>query len=538
MDDTIIRPPDQIAAGGTAQPTEQGGIIDALRSRGPMPQAALANIMQPPMQANIGLAAGSGSLAALPGGAGVGANPYLSGVNQQNKDQFYQQLNMQREQRARQAQQDQRADREFARNQAMLTIEEGVLSKMDPSSPLYPKVAGDYAKQLSQFTGNPLYGQLGSDIATKKLAPEEANEILAQAKTGMSPELITQLHPNIPPARIKGLLTADPKMMERWGVENEEARQTRILKIKEEQGKAFDSQHKEVGRGTVQGDYASERFRQLRNKPIVLMDDNNPEDVAALTQAVQYGKGMAIADEKSKREFEEHKIELRAQVAADKAERAADRRTNEQVLPGQWIDKQTKTLHPVTKAEFMAERDRYRNIGASEEQMFTNTTTALQMTHRIADLIPDLLGSHGMEQVRRGLSGQASKQLRNDPNWAEFFNLVNESNIELARVVGGSGQLRVSVLDSLKEAGLKGWETKDVGHRILGTIENSINNRRNSIISGGDVNAMQRYSPSSRESTQSPGPLNPFAGMPDGQPLQGSDGHLYVLKGGQPVLVK
>src|SRR6266702_855140 len=156
MDD--IKPVDQVAAGGTAQPQDQGGMLDALRSRGPVPQQALANIMQPQPGPNMGSAIGSGALAGLAGQAGQ--NPYLAQQAQGAKDAFYQQLNAQREQRAQKAQQDRQYERQ---NDMAFKVSEELARSSDPaakaagwqnikrlSGPLGVKIPDDVIQSLSR----------------------------------------------------------------------------------------------------------------------------------------------------------------------------------------------------------------------------------------------------------------------------------------------------------------------------------------------------------------------------------------------------
>ena len=89
----------------------------------------------------------------------------------------------------------------------------------------------------------------------------------------------------------------------------------------------------------------------------------------------------------------------------------------------------------------------------------------------------------------------------------------------------------MTVLERLTEAGLKGWETGNVGHRILGTIETSIWNRRQSIINGGMTQGMRQYGASPREtSLANPGgpPATPGPRIvisPDGKRRQLAPGY-------------
>lgn len=153
-DDTLPRPADQVAAGGTAQPADAGGILSALRSLGTPPQAALQNIMGP--APNMGSAFGSGVLSALAGQPGQ--NPYLAQQAQQQKDAFYQQLNAQRLQ-------DQRADRQLRQNEFNLKLADGLLESPDEAT----RQAGAQAKlRIMQQAGLPASPNLLKGMATKR----------------------------------------------------------------------------------------------------------------------------------------------------------------------------------------------------------------------------------------------------------------------------------------------------------------------------------------------------------------------------------
>src|SRR5689334_5110821 len=133
MEDEIVRPPDQVASGGMPAPPDTGSMVDALRSNG-TPPAALSHIMQAPVypQANVGSAIGSGGLSAM--GGHPGANPYLSGLQQQQTSLFYQQLNQQYQKLAVEKQRAAEEDRAFRKNATTLNIEKGVLDSL-PEGP-------------------------------------------------------------------------------------------------------------------------------------------------------------------------------------------------------------------------------------------------------------------------------------------------------------------------------------------------------------------------------------------------------------------
>lgn len=157
--------------------------------------------------------------------------------------------------------------------------------------------------------------------------------------------------------------------------------------------------------------------------------------------------------------------------------------------PGEWIDSQGHEITTPTKRDIKDNPGRYHKLNSSEATMYYNTATALRMVDDAGAIVEKVLASKSPENLARGLEGKAAEQLRNDPDWGEFFQLMTETNVELARVVGGSGQLRTTVVNMLRESGVKGWDTKTTAHRILDTIKASLVGRRTSIETGGKAPA-------------------------------------------------
>lgn len=181
-DDITPKPADQVSAGGTAQPADQAGIIDALRSRGPAPQAALQNIMQPSPGPNMGSAFGSGVLGALAGNPG--SNPYLTQQAQQQKDSFYQQLNAQRAQ-------DQRADRELRHNEATLKILRDTLGDLPDTDPARGPLARQYAGMISKLIPGVPAGPLAAGLVQGQIPKEKMGQILDMLDAGVAPDMIS-----------------------------------------------------------------------------------------------------------------------------------------------------------------------------------------------------------------------------------------------------------------------------------------------------------------------------------------------------------
>lgn len=346
MADEAIRPPDQVSAGATPEAPDQAGIVNALRSLGPPPQAALQNIMQPMPGPNMGSAFGSGALAGLAGQPGQ--NPYLQQQQHSQSSLFYQQLNMQREQ-------DRRADRAFKQNEATLEIEKGLLDTL-PDSPLRNRLAEGYAKKVGQYTGNPLIGQLGAAIATKKLSPDDVNGILMDGAQKMDPQLIALRHPNVPVQRIQQILQTDPKTLERIGADSESARKSKLLDQQIKEATLAEKNHPELkgDAKTVQAMIAL--HRKLYGK------DYMEGDSQTQAKAYELAHAQSLAEE-------EKMLRLKSQLDVSKAiEIATIKASVVQQKPLTPMQK-TKAIEPISRAR--------------------NTMGAVQKLEQIVDSMPE-----------------------------------------------------------------------------------------------------------------------------------------------------
>lgn len=497
----VPTPPSLVGAGVAQPPMPADSMVGMLRQQGSMPAQAMASMVPQAPPVNLGTAFG----------AGVLGQPYL----QQQSQQFQQQQEQQRLMAQNAARmQERRAEQAAKRNEAALRITAGAMETTKD-----PAIKTSLAKQmlgLMQQSGMPTtpalvqawtetgpvrkeaLNRLGSMQMSKEYSPEQlAGEA---ARLGVPQNEI--------PQTLKFLQSNAGR--EYAGLKSIDQLENDHLKHIELQGKAFDERHKEVGRGKPQGDYASERFRQLRGKPIVEMDDANPVDVQALTESVKYGREQAIVDEQRKEQYKEHQITLRAQAVQDRADKAAERRERTAIQPGQWIDKETGILRAVTKQEILENPTKYRQLGTVEEQAYMNVNTGLRLVHRASELVDTLgqkYGYGGVASALKGGKGKLEASIQQDPDWAEFHQIVTETNIELARVISG-GRLLATVIDGLSHAGVKDWASIDAGQRILGTVETSLWNRRNDIITGGAGSGLG-----------GPGQIRPYGQGPVRNPL-------------------
>jgi hypothetical protein len=381
MADETIRPPDQISAGGAAPAPDQGGIIDALRSRGPMPQQALAQ-MAPPPGLNAGSAFGSGVLSAI--GGQPGANPYLAQQGQQQKDTFYQALNVQREQRAQQAQKDQRADRLFSQNQASMKMMKDVLEDL-PEGPARDQIAKVYAQKFSDFSGDAMGGGAGSGggppmgqgpfpgrvkvgplaaaLATKKVTPEQIDGIINDAGDKVDPKLIA-LHRGVPEDKVREIIAMDPKAVERAGASSAEARRTKFVEGQIKEAQLAEKQHPELAKDPILAKSVLAIHRQMfGGAPYAEGDDKS--QAAAYRQAVLQQRRDELAQ-----------FRQEAEIKATFGAKAAANAKPIGEMPMIFVDKAGNPADPLlTKAEavqrgyFAITPKEYEGMNAAQQAM-------------------------------------------------------------------------------------------------------------------------------------------------------------------------
>jgi hypothetical protein len=515
----------------TPQETPQvpSGLLDSIRQADTGAQNLIDTLQNPP---KMGVLQGLGAILAAPqAGAAGQANPILT----QHAEEQRRRIEMlSKAQDLRKS----RADAALKQNELARTVLKNVLENEELPSEQRVQFAQQYTKLLKD-AGIPVPDAISNAWANKGMKSERLRELARDIDSGRyTDEALGQkyapygLRPN-DITDIRKALDSD-EGRHYYGLKTKAENQQESDAAEIRKGQVIKARVPEYSPGTVRGDYMAESFFKSRGKPISDYDPKDPNDVQAMQKAISDGIAGEKKDEQTKREWDEHMASVRAAQAQQKQIDAENRRAGRTPISGSVIDKKTGLLVTPTQADFEADPSRYRRIGASEEQMFVNTTVALRQVHDLGTLMDRLIHKYGVGTLRDGLDdsylGQATrawaggvqKILRNDPDFAQLVNLMTEQNVELARVVGGSGQLRTTVLDKLTEAGLKGWETSAVAHRILGTIETSIWNRRQAIISGGDVEQNRPYplgdQPRNQPGTQ-PGAAAPAA-EPSGAPVK------------------
>jgi hypothetical protein len=207
--------PDMQGAGlpGMPEPTSQGGLLDALRSRGTLPGILPPQMLAQSMQQagpgpNVGLAMGSGALN-VTGGGNPAQNPYLQQYQAQQNAKIQQALQMQRLQQIER--------QNFVKqNEMALNIAEQASKSDDPTARLW-------GWQEKSRLGGPLGIQIPKNIvqglATGKLSTEQMAKVVGMADEKILPEDI---------ARVVGL----PPALVQQGIEIAKSDPTRrILKI-------------------------------------------------------------------------------------------------------------------------------------------------------------------------------------------------------------------------------------------------------------------------------------------------------------------
>lgn len=202
--DNPIRPPDQVSAGGAAQPL--GMQPPAM---GPLPQPALANLMAP----NLGTAFGSGMLTGLQGGVG---NPYLAQQAQQQKDLFYEQMTAQRFKQAQYNRQ----------NDMAIKISEELAKSDDPEA----RAAGwQNIRKLAGPLGVKIPDEVIQSLSRGQIAPADLQAAVLERQAGIDPEMLLRMHKGLTPQHIPFIdkLIQSPDYMRKLGIDPEEVQRRR-----------------------------------------------------------------------------------------------------------------------------------------------------------------------------------------------------------------------------------------------------------------------------------------------------------------------
>lgn len=241
--DPNTQAPDMQSATGVPAPPEgmsQGGLIDALRSRGTLP-ANLAQTMQPVGGgSNTGLAVGSGMLNALSGG-NAAMNPYLQQQQEQQNKQFWQQrelARMQTQEQSRRAKQD----------EAAYTISKDLMRSESPDA----RKAG--AQGVVRYLGTlgipkeQMPTGIVEGLASRRMTDADVNSMLRDIHMGMDDQALAVKYQNASPADIQQARTAkdSPVALKALGLKTPEEQLKTTYDLRIAAANALKAEHPEL----------------------------------------------------------------------------------------------------------------------------------------------------------------------------------------------------------------------------------------------------------------------------------------------------
>lgn len=331
--------------------------------------------------------------------------------------------------------------------------------------------------------------------------------------------------PNVDPQYLATTvkMMKDPLLRRAAGIPSDEDLRGHAAEIAKKQLDAWAPSHgyEITGKEAPKFLYAADKFRALTGKAIYQADESDTADLKALAEAKQYGVDQVekerlklLAEHRETMDIT-NKNMINRQLAAESRQPVSNKSV---------IDKTTGILMTPTKAEWAADPRRYRFPTAVEEQNLEYLGTALPNFRTLGRLVDRILVDKGPDNLINALQGRVSTTMRTDPNWVLMDGLLADTNVELTRALGGGGQFRTTLLDYIKKANITGRDTREVAHTVLGMMENQIENRRQSIISGGDLGALKEV----------PLPANPVSKMQRARKI-GTTGPIITAPAGTPL---
>src|SRR5690242_7952449 len=240
MDNNPVTPPSLIGAGVATQPQPPQDMVGVLRSQGSLPAEAMQQMVPPTPQASPGLGFGSGVLAAAAGQPG--ANPYLAQQAQMAHQQQVQQTHM--ADIARKAQQAKQAQ-EMRRQEALLKVSQELLQgDNEDGRKVGAKGLATYAKSV----GLEIPDSVVEGMATKRLKPEQYNDVLKKLGMGYDPMSIMIMYPGLKPRDLQDLqqVAKNPAALKAVGLETPTEARAAALDLQHKEAQAVVDAHPEL----------------------------------------------------------------------------------------------------------------------------------------------------------------------------------------------------------------------------------------------------------------------------------------------------
>lgn len=204
---------------------------------------------------------------------------------------------------------------------------------------------------------------------------------------------------------------------------------------------------------------------------------------------------LAEETKKATQAYRDVQIELQRQqmreTHEDRQERMQDareerraRREERRAAPaaGFWIDKEKGEAVSPTVGELADHPGRFTKTDVGDLQTFKLLKNAIPMVERLRELTPKILAKYPVENLMQALRLRFEGVIASNPDLREYTNLAEEAAVEMTRALGAGGQLRVTLLQILREnISVKTSDTIQTADRSLQTVRRSLENRRASI---------------------------------------------------------
>lgn len=432
------------AAGVQAQPQDDpGSLLKALSMGGlqqPIGQGSpLAQAQADPNMRNWAGLAGFGA-----GVQGQGTNPVVAQVMQQQEQDMRSRL---------------------ATVSVMQSVQKMRREKQKDLQEIYAAAAKSDVPEAMTWGFQGLFSQakqLGGDVPeplkaglmSRKIKPGEIEEVGKLLVRGVSPNLIQQTYPWATPEVTQGM-----------------------------QSKGLSTLAASLGLKTPE-QLQAEELKNQRESVKLLREESYPELKGPVEQFVLLahadmndGKTYFEGDNQSRKEA--RTAGYKAWQAAEAAKRPSH--SGERIVTpsgGQyWNRAQRRYEAAVPAAELEAQRDNFILVPQRQIELQEYATRSLPTLVEIKRLIPRVLATQPVENIRRALELQGANIIKSSEDLRRLNTLVFDANLEQVRALGGSSVVRQRLLDLLsKHAGIA---TTDTQKTALGVIDISVVNMEN-----------------------------------------------------------
>lgn len=151
---------------------------------------------------------------------------------------------------------------------------------------------------------------------------------------------------------------------------------------------------------------------------------------------------------------------------------------------GAWYDRTAKEYQTMVESgAIQKEPSRYIRLSGQEKQLLDFLETTPPMLRRMREIIPTLLAKYPGQNLSRTIELVGAGKLAASDDLREYLSLRRQLTVEATRILGGGGQLRVTLMKALEdEASPRIQDTISTADRSIQTLAIDFENRRRGML--------------------------------------------------------